>query len=136
MGTQYITAGYGDPDTWGQYTGHPNDPRYDDSIGELIDDEQTRLLCTPEFNDRDPDNISLAVSDILGNAKIAKVMKLSEERNDLLKGIAIADYSLMGDAIRLISSDYWTFMALGQAVNNIRASIERACDSLGPEDWQ
>lgn len=26
MGTQ-VTAGYGDPETWGPYLGHPNDPR-------------------------------------------------------------------------------------------------------------
>lgn len=25
-----ITAGYGDPETWGAFTGHPNDPRYDE----------------------------------------------------------------------------------------------------------
>ena len=128
MGTQITQYGYGDPETWSPCTGHPNDPRYDDSIDELIDEEQLRLLCTPEFDYRDPDNISLAVSDILSNVKIAKTMKLSEERNDLLKGLATADYSLMGDAIRLIASDYWAFMALGQAVKNIRISIERACD--------
>lgn len=26
MGTR-VTAGYGDPETWGPYLGHPNDPR-------------------------------------------------------------------------------------------------------------
>ena len=25
-----ITAGYGDPETWGPYLGHPNDPRFDE----------------------------------------------------------------------------------------------------------
>ncbi|WAW06054.1 hypothetical protein NB639_01230 [Oxalobacter formigenes] len=123
-----VNAGFGDPDTWERYTGHPNDPRHDDSINELIDEEQTRLLDTPEFDSGDQGNISVAVQDILGNVTIAKIMNLSEERNDLLKGIAIADYSLMGDTIRLIASNYWAFMALGQAVKNIRISIERACD--------
>lgn len=128
--------GYGDIQTCGPCTGHPNDPRYDDSIGEMIDEEQTRLLCTPEFDDRDPDNISLAVSDIIGNAKIAQVMNLTEERNDLLKGVATADYSLMGDAIHLIASNYWAFTALGEAVKNVRTAIERACDDQEPEVWQ
>ena len=29
MGTRFVTAGYGDPCTWGPCTGHPNDPRTD-----------------------------------------------------------------------------------------------------------
>jgi hypothetical protein len=131
-----VNAGFGDPDTWGPCLGHPNDPRYDDSVDELIDEEQLQLLCTPEFDDRDPDNISLAVSDILGNVEIAESMNLSEERDDLLKGIAIADYALMGDAIRLIASGYWRFMALGQAVENIRFAIKKFCDDPVPEVWQ
>ena len=136
MGTANTQYGYGDIQTCGPCTCHPNDPRYDDSIDEMIDEEQVRLLCTPEFDDRDPDNISLAVSDVLGNERITKAMNLSEERNDLLKGVATADYSLIGDAIHLIASGYWAFMALGQAVENIRASIERARDDQGPEAWQ
>lgn len=26
MGTRFVTTGYGDPETWGPYLGHPNDP--------------------------------------------------------------------------------------------------------------
>lgn len=29
MGTRFVTAGPGDPETWGPCTGHPNDPRTD-----------------------------------------------------------------------------------------------------------
>ncbi len=31
MGTQHVIAGPGDPETWGPYNGHPNDPRSDET---------------------------------------------------------------------------------------------------------
>lgn len=39
-----ITAGYGDPETWGPCEGHPNDPRFydEDEESERIEEELRR----------------------------------------------------------------------------------------------
>lgn len=121
-----ITSGTGDSATWGHCMGHPNDPRYDDSIDEAIENEKFYLLGTPEFDDLDADNISLAVSEILRNADLAWEMNLSMERKDLLGAIATADFSAMGDAIRCISRDYWEIRAEMQAIENVRNELEKS----------
>lgn len=101
-----VTAGFGDPETWGPCTGHPNDPRYDSALDEAIENEKYLLLGTPEFDDRNPANIGLAVADIVSHPRLASIMNLSGERKDLLGAIAAADFQAMGDAIRCISRDY------------------------------
>jgi hypothetical protein len=117
---------YGNSETWGPYLGHPNDPRYDDSFDEMVEEEKFYLLGTLKFDDRDADNISFAVSEILWNVDLAREMNLSMERKDLLGAIATADFSAMGDAIRCISRDYWEIRAEMQAIENVRNELEKS----------
>ena len=101
-------------------------------FNDAVDNEKYELLNTPEFDADLPENMIEALSVVLADEAKAAPMSLMSERADFLDAVKTADFQAMGDLIRLISREYWDFLAEEQAIENV---VNQDQDDDYPDDY-
>ncbi|QBH20819.1 hypothetical protein EYC51_15720 [Alcaligenes faecalis] len=106
--------GFGDEATWPPCSGHPNDPRTDDSPREAaIDTRAAELLGAPGFTPFDPQNLCEALCET-GDQNIERLA-------DLLRQ---GDTAAAGQALAKLTRDYWEAAARSEAERQINKEAE------------
>lgn len=119
--------GWGDPETWGNTSEHPNSPDYDDTFAQAVEKEKDDLLdgnYSPSLFEN--------VCEALDNAEPS-----DSDVTALQAALNEKDYEQIGILIGNISDRYWKPRADHKAIQNIRIACQKARDDdqRALEDW-